>query len=70
MIKSCRSNRLSSVWRCPHCRSEIDARTFHLDPQDATELLCPSLGCGKSFTWKQQNKGKLWTEQRAYTVLR
>ena len=70
MIKSSRGNRLSSAWCCPHCRSEINARTFRLDPKDTTKLLCPSMSCGKSFTWKQQNKGKLWPEQRAYSILR
>ena len=69
-MKSSRGNRLSSAWRCPHCRAEIDARTFRLDPCDASKLLCPDAGCGQSFPWKRQNKGKLWPEQRSYSVLR
>lgn len=70
MLRASRNNRLSSAWRCPHCHAEVDARTFRLDPADANKLLCPSRACGRSFEWKRQNKGKLWPEQRAYTVLR
>lgn len=70
MLKSSRGNRLSSTWICPHCGTEIDARTFRLDPADANRLLCPMSPCAKSFEWKKQNKGKLWPEQRAYNVLR
>ena len=70
MLSSTRDNRLSSTWRCPHCRTSIDVRTFRLDPHDATQLVCPNAACAKSFAWKRQNKGKLWPEQRAYNVLR
>lgn len=70
MMKSSRGNRLSNSWRCPHCKAEVDARTFRLDPADANKLLCPNRACAKSFEWKKQNKGKLWPEQRAYSVLR
>lgn len=70
MMKSSRGNRLSSAWRCPHCGTEVDARTFRLDPINAAKLVCPNTGCGRSFEWKRQNKGKLWPEQRAYSVLR
>lgn len=70
MMKSSRGNRLSSTWCCPHCRTEIDARTFRLDPLDAAKLLCPKAACARSFKWKRQNRGKLWPEQRAYSVLR
>ena len=70
MMKSSRGNRLSSAWRCPHCQTAIDARTFRLDRRDAAKLVCPNTACRKSFPWKQQNRGKLWPEQRAYSVLR
>ena len=70
MLSATRDNRLSSAWRCPHCRTEIDGRSFRLDPQNATKLLCLNANCAKSFAWKRQNKGKLWPEQRAYSVLR
>ena len=70
MMKSSRGNRLSSGWRCPHCQAEVDARTFRLDPTDSSRLLCPNRICGKLFEWKRQNRGKLWPEQRAYSVLR
>ncbi len=70
MIKSSRGNRLSNAWRCPHCNTAIDARTFRLDPRNATQLVCPNAACARSFAWKRQNKGKLWPEQRAYSVLR
>ncbi len=70
MMKSSRGNRLSSMWHCPHCGAEIDHRTFRLDPTDASKLICPYRDCGKSFAWKRQNKGKLWPEQRAYSLLR
>ncbi len=70
MLKSSRDNRLSSAWRCPYCRTEIDARAFRINPLDATSMLCPNLICARSFAWKRQNKGKLWPEQRRYTVLR
>ncbi len=70
MLSASRNNRLTGAWRCPHCRTGIDARTFRLDPKDSTRLLCPNAACARSFEWKQQNKGKLWPEQRAYNVLR
>jgi hypothetical protein len=70
MLSSSRENRLTSAWQCPYCRTEIDARTFRLDPLDATKLLCPNLACVQSFEWKQQNKGKLWPEHRRHSVLR
>ncbi len=70
MLKSSRGNRLSSTWTCPHCSTEIDARTFRLDPTDAAKLVCANAACNRSFAWKSQNKGKLWPEQRAYSVLR
>ncbi len=70
MMKSCRGNRLHSGWSCPYCQAEIDARTFRLDPANVNNLLCPNCLCGRSFAWKRQNKGKLWPEQRAYSVLR
>lgn len=70
MMKSSRGNRLSNGWRCPHCGHEIDFRSFRLAPASSTELVCPSHECGKTFPWRKQNKGKLWPEQRAYSVLR
>ena len=70
MLSATRDNRLSNAWRCPHCKTAIDARTFRLNPHDAAQLVCPNAACAKSFAWKQQNKGKLWPEQRAYSVLR
>ena len=70
MLKSSRRNRLSQSWRCPSCGTEVDARAFQLDPSDANRLLCPNRVCSRSFEWKNQNKGKLWPEQRAYSVLR
>ena len=70
MMKSSRGNRLSSAWSCPHCHTEIDTRTFRLLPTDTSKLVCPSRACGREFTWRAQNKGKLWPEQRAYAVLR
>ena len=69
MMKSSRGNRLSNGWHCPRCRTEVDARAFRLDPDDATKLICPNRACAHSFEWKHQNKGKLWPEQRAYSVL-
>ncbi len=56
MMKSSRGNRLSNAWRCPHCWTEIDARTFRLDPLDARKLICPNGLCTQSFKWKRQNK--------------
>lgn len=70
MLSSSRGNRLTSEWRCPHCGTGITTRTFRLDPANASRLLCPNRLCGKVFEWKQQNRGKLWPEQRAYNVLR
>ena len=70
MMKASRGNRLSSTWHCPHCRTEVGARTFRIDPADTFKLVCPNQDCGRSFAWKGQNKGKLWPEQRAYSVLR
>ncbi len=51
MIKSSRGNRLSHTWHCSHCRSEVDARTFRLDPVDSAKLVCPNQDYGKSFAW-------------------
>ena len=70
MLKSSRGNRLAATWHRPHCRTQITAQSFRLVPGDASSLLCPNQACGHSFFWKQQNKGKLWPEQRAYNVLR
>lgn len=70
MLKLSRGNRLNHAWRCTFCGINVDSRTFRLDPANASRLLCPNQACGQSFPWKQQNKGKLWPEQRAYTVLR
>ncbi len=70
MLKSSRGNRLAATWQCPKCRTEITAQHFRLAPGDASSLLCPNQACGQQFAWKQQNKGKLWPEQRAYNVLR
>ena len=70
MMKSSRGNRLSSVWRCPHCTTEIDTQTFRLSASDTSKLVCPNAACGREFAWRSQNKGKLWPEQRAYNVLR
>lgn len=70
MMKSSRGNRLSSAWRCPHCATAVDARTFRLSAADASKLVCPNRLCAREFQWKRQNKGKLWPEQRAYSVLR
>ena len=69
MLKSSRGNRLAASWTCPHCRAEIAAKNFRLAVDDPSKLLCPNQACGKPFVWKQQNKGKLWPEQRAYNVL-
>ena len=70
MLKSSRGNRLASAWICPRCGATVTAQTFRLVPGDASRLLCPNKVCGVQFTWKDQNKGKLWPEQRAYSVLR
>ena len=70
MMKSSRGNRLSSAWTCPRCGRNVDARTFRLSTTDASKLVCPNENCATAFAWKQQNKGKLWPEQRAYSVLR
>ena len=59
-----------AVGHCAHCKAEVDARAFRLNPTDATRMLCPNRACGRSFEWKRQNKNKLWPEQRAYSVLR
>lgn len=58
MMKSSRGNRLSSAWRCPHCQTAIDARTFRLHPGDAAKLVCPNTACGKSFAWKTAEQGQ------------
>lgn len=68
MMKSSRGNRLSSNWQCPHCRTPLDSRSFRLSPTDASKLVCPH--CGRQFHWSEQNEGRLWPEQRAYSVLR
>lgn len=70
MMKSSRGNRLSSNWQCPHCKATIDSRSFRLSSASASKLVCPRPSCGREFEWKQQNRGKLWPEQRAYSVLR
>ncbi len=70
MLKSSRTNRLATTWQCPRCKTEMTAQNFRLAPDDPLSLVCPNQACGKSFAWKQQNKGKLWPEQRAYNVLR
>ena len=70
MMKSSRGNRLTSTWHCPHCRQVIDTRTFRLAPNDNSRLVCSNSLCARTFDWKTQNKGKLWPEQRAYSVLR
>lgn len=56
MLTSSRDNRLSSTWRCPHCRTAVDARTFRLDPGDATQLVCLNAAYAKSFAWKRQTR--------------
>ncbi len=70
MLNSIRGNRLTSTWRCPHCQKVIHTRTFRLAPTDSSRLVCPNSLCARMFDWKTQNKGKLWPEQRAYSVLR
>ena len=70
MLKSSRGNRLAATWQCPHCKMKITGQNFRLAPVDASSLICPDPACGLTFAWKQQNKGKLWPEQRAYSVLR
>lgn len=70
MMKSSRGNRLSNAWTCPHCGTAIDTRTFRLSRTDTSKLVCPNRACGLEFGWRTQNKGKLWPEQRAYSVLR
>lgn len=70
MMKSSRGNRLSTTWTCPHCGTAIDTRSFRLSPSDPATAICPAPKCGRTFPWKQQNKGRLWPEQRAYSVLR
>ena len=70
MMNSKRGNRLTCVWRCPHCCLPIDNRNFQLAPNDHSKMICPDRLCSRSFDWKIQNKGKLWPEQRAYNVLR
>lgn len=42
MMKSSHGNRLSSMRRCPHCQTEVNARTFRLDPRDATQSSVPA----------------------------
>ncbi len=68
MMKSSRGNRLSNAWACPQRATEIDTSAFRLSPGDAGKLVCPA--CAREFPWNAQNKGKLWPEQRAYSVLR
>ncbi len=70
MLRASRGNRLSATWRCPQCGAEITAQNFRFAPGNASELLCPNRVCGSTFAWKKQNKGKLWPEQRTYSVLR
>lgn len=70
MMSSSRNNRLTVAWTCPHCQNKVDGRTFRLAPGKAGEVLCANAACRKTFPWQSQNKGKLWPEQRAYSVLR
>ncbi len=70
MMTSSRSNRLQVTWTCPHCGMKIDASTLSLSDSDASQLKCPRQECARTFVWKRQNRGRLWPEQRAYTVLR
>ena len=70
MMKSSRGNRLFNAWTCPHCATGIDTRTFQLAPTDSSKIVCPNRACGRRFSWRTQNKGKLWPESRAYSVLR
>ena len=70
MMRSSRANRLTADWRCPHCHQQIETKSFRLAPTDHTKIICPNRLCARMFTWKTQNKGKLWPEQRAYNVLR
>ena len=70
MMKSSRSNRLPASWTCPHCGMGIDASTFRLSATNASQMRCPRQECGRTFAWKRQNRGRLWPEQRAYTLLR
>ena len=70
MLKSDRGNRITNVWRCPHCQKIINTQAFRLDPNSSPRLICPNSLCAYSFEWKAQNIGRLWPEQRAYNVLR
>ena len=70
MLSASRGNRLTAGWKCPQCDTEITAQNFRLAVGDASRLLCPNRSCGSTFAWQQQNKGKLWPEQRAYSVLK
>ncbi len=70
MLRASRGNRLTATWQCPQCGAEVTAQNFRFASGDSSKLLCPNRPCGSAFTWKQQNKGKLWPEQRAYNVLR
>jgi hypothetical protein len=70
MMKSSRDNRLQASWRCPHCGMGIDASTFRLSRYECSQIHCPRQACGRTFAWTRQNRGRLWPEQRAYTVLR
>ncbi len=70
MMRSSRANRLITAWQCPYCDEHIAAKSFRLTPSDYSKMICPNRLCARMFTWKAQNKGKLWPEQRAYNVLR
>ena len=70
MIRSSRANRFITAWRCPYCDEQIMTKSFRLVPTDHSKMICSNRLCARMFSWKIQNKDKLWPEQRAYTVLR
>ena len=43
---------------------------YPLSSRNASKLICPHPNCGQEFESRQQNRGRLWPEQRAYSVLR
>jgi hypothetical protein len=70
MMKNSRNNRLKASWTCPHCGEEITVSRFRLSVDHPGCIVCPRADCLKTFPWKKQNRGRLWPEQAAYTVLR
>ena len=58
MMKSSRGNRLTNVWSCPHCTTEIDTRTFRLSLTNSSQLVCPNRACARKFALANPEQGQ------------